>query len=155
MTFTAAALESRLEKVRELEGLLTFRLAVVSKLLDQQASELLADTPLNLTAYRLMTVVRTFDAISISDISRFNAIDRAQISRTAVALERQGLVEFREDAASRRKKLVALTAEGLALLDRVRLRFEARQRALVEGLGPEAYQSLSAGMAKLAGVVQG
>lgn len=153
MKLTSAALESQLEKVRELESLLTFRLAVLSKLLDQQVVELLQGTPLSLTSYRILTVVDTFEEISISDISRFNAIDRAQVSRTAITLEEQRLVTFRSDPSSKRKKLVALTDQGHALLDEIRPRFDARQRALEQGLGPEAHAALWKGMTKLAELV--
>ncbi|MDH3661854.1 MAG: MarR family transcriptional regulator [Alphaproteobacteria bacterium] len=153
MKLTSAALESQLEKVRELESQLTFRIAVLSKRLDQQVVALLKDTPLNLTSYRILVVIDTFEEISISDISRFNAIDRAQVSRTAIELEKQGLVTFRSDPSSRRKKMVVLTEAGQALLDDLHPRFEARQKKLEQGLGPEAHQALWQGITKLAEAV--
>lgn len=153
MKLTSAALESQLEKVQELESQLTFRLAVLSKLLDQQVVALLKGTPLNLTSYRILIVVNTFEEISISDISRFNAIDRAQVSRTAVDLEKSGFVSFRGDPRSKRKKLVLLTEAGRAFLDEVRPKFEARRKALEQGLGPDAHEALWKGMSRLAELV--
>lgn len=151
---TAAALESHLEKVRELESRLPFQLAVLSKLLDRQASAYLDGTPLNLTTFRIMSVVDTFGAISISDISAFNAMDRAQVSRSAVDLEALGLVSFGEDARSKRKKLVALTEEGRALWASVQPRFQARARAIEEQLGPELHAALHSGLARIAEMVE-
>ena len=149
MRFSSTELETELEQVRELEGRLTFRLSVLSKMLDQQGQEILKDTPLNLTSYRVMLVVETFGAISISDISRFTALDRAQISRTAEALGRSEMVGFSADPNSKRKKIVSLTGCGSALLDRVKPRFAERDRILAEGLGPEAYEALQQGLVRL------
>ena len=134
--------EARQEHVSALESLLTFRLSVLSRRLDQQATGLLAGTSLTLTAYRMLVVIEAFGEISISDISRFCAIGRAQIGRTAAELERRGLVEFRSDGGNRRKKLVAATKEGLEILDRFRPAFRERSQALDERLGAEQREAL-------------
>ena len=155
MRLTSLELESQLKKVRELESRLTFRLTVLSKILDQQSLELLKGSGINLTSYRVMHVVDTFEAISISDISRFAALDRAQISRTAAELERRGLVAYGDDPQSKRKKLVRLTPAGLALLDEIRPKFVERNRRLEEQLGPEAYEGLWKGLTKLGQIVSG
>ncbi|RMF34079.1 MAG: MarR family transcriptional regulator [Alphaproteobacteria bacterium] len=149
MRLTSGALEDQLEKLRDLEGRLTFRLSVLSKLLDQHAAGLLKDTPLNLTSYRLLYVVDTFGEISISDISRFTALDRAQISRTAGALARRGLVAFAADPRSRRKKLVRLTEKGKACFEALLPRFLERDRQLDEALGPEGREALWRGIGRL------
>lgn len=149
MRFSSTELETQLEQVRELESRLTFRLSVLSKMLDQQGQELLRDTPLNLTSYRILLVVETFGAISISDISRFTALDRAQISRTAEALSGKGLVSFSADPGSKRKKIVGLTDEGATLIAKIKPRFAERDRVLAEGLGPEMYEALQQGLVKL------
>lgn len=150
---TSNELERRLDKVRQLESRLTFRLAILSKQLDQQASELLKDTPLNLTAYRVLNVVSTFDRISISDLSRYNGIDRAQASRTVDSLHKQGFVDFADDPKSKRKKLVLLTDAGRRLFDVIHPKFLERNKMLVEKLGPEAYDGLSKGLTKLADIM--
>ena len=150
---TSSDLQDQLNKVKALEKLVTFRVAVLSKRLDQQVVELLADTPLNLTSYRVMRVIETFEAISISDISRYIVIDRGQVSRTAMELARLALVEFRRDDASKRKKIVALTGQGQALMQQITPRFDQRQKALIEGLGEADFAALTQGLNKLARVL--
>ncbi len=145
----SATLESQLEKVRELESRLTFRLSVLSKLLDKQSQEFLEGTPLNLSSYRILAVVRTFEAISISDISRFNAMDRGQVSRAAIELEKLHLVCFRADAVSKRKKLVVLTDNGHDLLAQVQPGFDNYRDTLEAALGPDDLSALSSGLNKL------
>lgn len=153
MRFSSTELETQLEQVRELESRLTFRLSVLSKMLDQQGQEILKDTPLNLTSYRVLLVVETFGAISISDISRFTGLDRAQISRTAEALGRGGLVSFSAAPDSKRKKIVGLTESGQTLIAEIKPRFAQRDRMLADGLGPEMSEALQQGLVKLGAVL--
>lgn len=146
---TTSALQARLDRMRDLESQLTFRLAVISKRLDQQASEILKDTPLSLASYRILSVVRIFEQVSISDISRFNAIDRAQVSRTATDLEKLGFVHFKAAADSKRKKMVILTDAGQAIHDQVLPRFEERRRRLEQELGARHHDALLTGLNRL------
>ena len=153
MKLTAATLESQLEKVKDLESRLTFRLSVLSKVLDHQSVELLKDSPLSLTSYRVLNVVEIFGAISISDLSRFTALDRAQISRTAENLGSQGLVTFSADPNSKRKKLVNLSDDGRSLLDEVQPKFADRQNWLNDQIGPDDEEALWRGLLKLGEVL--
>ncbi len=142
MHISAKHLEHQLEGVRALEDRLTFRLSILSKLLDQEAIGLLEGTGLSLTAYRILNVTTTFGDVSISDISRFCAIDRGQVSRTAVQLEKQHLVEFLSDPDSKRKKLVRISDSGRTLLEAVKPRFLERNSKLDTLLGPERREQL-------------
>lgn len=150
---TAQLLEEQLDAVRELESRLTFRLSVLSRQADHEATELLRDYPISLAAYRVLSVVDTFGEISLSDISRFNAIDRAQVTRSAASLEKLGLVEFRADARSKRKKLVVLSPQGKDLLEQVKPRFVERRNALEAAMGKEDMEHLWIGLKKLAKVL--
>lgn len=139
---SAKDLEDQLEKIRDLESRLTFRLSILSKVMDQQAQGMLEGTGLTLTAYRIMNVAGTFGSLSISEISRICATDRAQISRTATDLEKRGLIAFSDDPSSRRKKNVSLTKEGDRLLDQVRPDFLSRNQKIDAILGPERRAAL-------------
>ena len=140
---SAKTLEEKLERVRALESRLTFRLSVLSKLLDQQAQSMLEGSGVNLTGYRILNVINTLGGTSISDISRFCAMDRAQVSRSATELERQGLVTFKDDAISKRKKLVEISHNGNALLESVKPAFLERNEILDDLLGPERKDALT------------
>ncbi len=141
--FSAKTLEDQLERVRALESRLTFRLSILSKFLDQQAQAMLEGSGINLTGYRILNVINTLGGTSISDISRFCAMDRAQVSRSATELERQGLVTFKEDAVSKRKKLVEISSAGNALLETIKPAFLERNEKLDELLGPERKAALT------------
>lgn len=149
MKLRAQVLEEQLRNVRAVESQLTYRLSILSRMLDQQAVGMLEDTPLNLTSFRILYVVGIFSSVSISDISRFCAIDRAQVSRTAVGLEKLELVTFHGDAASKRKKLVALTEKGVELLEEVRPRFVQRNKVLEELLGDDLRKALDESISRI------
>ncbi|MFK8081155.1 MAG: MarR family winged helix-turn-helix transcriptional regulator [Granulosicoccus sp.] len=153
MRINSTALEDQLSRVRELENRLTFRLSVVSKLLDRHSQTFLEGSQLNLSSYRILAVVHTFEQISISDISRFNAMDRAQVSRAAIELEKLGLVSFCADPQSKRKKMVTLTEQGLTTLEQIQPEFDKYRLRLEQALGPDNMQALSTGLARLTQVV--
>lgn len=149
MQLNSNALKIQLEKMGDLESRIAFQMSVVSKKLDQYANTLLKDSPINLTAYRVLNIVNTFGGSSISDISRSTAMDRAQISRIAVELEKKGLVLFAKDGANKRKKLVVLSESGLELVESLLPVFQERRKKVRELLGEEVYDSMLVGLVKL------
>ncbi len=149
MALTSKELEIQLERVRTLESNVTFQFSIISKLMDNNAISLLTDTPLNLTAYRLIRTVEVFDEISIADLSRHMVTDNAQISRTASDLGNKGLVEFRADPKNKRRKLVVLSADGKTLMAKLAPRFEARRASVEECLGEQAIEDMHKSFVKL------
>lgn len=135
-------LEAQLVKIKALESNLTFRISIVNKILEQQATTILADAPVGLTGYRVLKIVETFDALSISDISRHMMTDRAQVSRTAVELGHLGLVAFHADDISKRKKIVVLSRKGVTLVRKLTPRFDKRVDDIAALLGDNALAGL-------------
>ena len=149
MTITSTDLKIQLAKVQILESNVTYQLSMIAKIMDIHAQSLLSDTPLNLTAYRLLKTVETFELISIADLSRHMVTDNAQISRTATDLGRKGFVEFRADLKNKRRKMVVLSKDGMALMAKLAPRFEARRKEVEECLGEQAIEKLHKNFAKL------
>lgn len=87
-----------------------------------------------------MTPTDLYEAAMISSGSMTNRIDR---------LAKAGLVERRRNPADGRGTLVALTAEGLAVIERAIEAHVANQREIVKGLTPQEQHQLSALLAKL------
>ena len=149
MNMTSKELEIQLNRLREFESNVTFQFSMISKLMDQNALELLSDTPLNLTAYRLLRTVETFEVISIADLSRHMVIDNAQVSRTASNLGKQGLVVFRSDPKSKLRKMVVLSESGVELMEKLAPRFAARRKVVAECLGENLCSELNTAFEKL------
>ncbi len=142
MKMTSHELEQQLFRVRQLESNVTFQFSMISKLMDMNALALLEDTPLTLLSYRLLKTVETFEEMSIADLGRHMVTDNAQISRAATDLAKKGLVVFAGDPTNKRRKLVRLSPDGLALMARIAPRFTARRKAVEDCLGPDVIASL-------------
>lgn len=87
-----------------------------------------------------LTPTDLYEAAMISSGSMTNRIDR---------LEKAGLVARRPNPADKRGTLVALTGEGLALIDRAVEAHVANQQAVVAGLDDGERRQLSALLARL------
>jgi DNA-binding MarR family transcriptional regulator len=94
--------------------------------------------PAGLTAARwqvLGAIVQ--QPLSVADIARAMGITRQSVQRIADLVVEQGLAEYVPNPAHRRAKLVQLTAEGNAALDRIRPLQKAAARRLVAAMGSE------------------
>jgi DNA-binding MarR family transcriptional regulator len=87
-----------------------------------------------------LTPTELYEAAMISSGSMTNRIDR---------LEKIGFVARKPNPADKRGTLVALTKQGLALIDRVIDAHVANQQAIVSGLSAREQSQLSALLAKL------
>ncbi|PVH27579.1 hypothetical protein DDE20_16710 [Pararhodobacter oceanensis] len=143
MAMTAKQLELQLERVKKLESNVTFQFGNVAKLMELDAIEHLQGSDLNLTAFRVLRTVETFERISMADLARHMVTDNAQISRTASNLRSRGLVEFESDPGNQRRKMVVLTEAGRVKLGEVDIRFKARQDAVRACLGDDLCNALT------------
>lgn len=132
-----------------LENNVTFQFSIVAKMMDHNAQDLLKGTSLNLTSYRILKTVESFEAISIADLSRHMVADNAQISRAAADLGEKGLVVFLEDPNSKRRKMVALSLDGKALMAKLAPAFTQRQNEVADCLGEDLRLALKDAFEKL------
>jgi DNA-binding MarR family transcriptional regulator len=87
-----------------------------------------------------LTPTDLYEAAMISSGSMTNRLDR---------LEKAGFVERRPNPADKRGTLVALTSEGLDVIEKAVVAHVANQHAILEGLGKEEQAALSALLEKL------
>lgn len=98
----------------------------------------------------LMVMYRTPDqTVSPSLLAHAVGVTRATMTGLLDGLERDGLVLRTDDAEDRRKKLVRLTEQGLALLQKVVPEHCRRTTRFAACLGPEEWVTLSALLARL------
>lgn len=154
MQLSTEALKKQVSKFEELSTQLTFRISRMSKLLEVDGGARLAETGINLTGYRILLVVSIFEELSVSDLSKIMVIDRAQVSRSASDLIRQGWLESRSDRRSKRKKILALTQRGGEDFGAIRERFDQRQTQLETLLSDEELSVLSRAIDKISHYVE-
>ena len=112
MNYSTSELKDQMRKLNELNGDLSYRFFIIAKMLDAEASLRLKDAGIGLTSYRMLQVIAIFEEITVSDLARIVMIDRAQISRVASEMTRQGLITSKGDKSNKLKKLLMLTDKG-------------------------------------------
>ncbi|MDH6228547.1 DNA-binding MarR family transcriptional regulator [Streptomyces sp. MJP52] len=83
---------------------------------------------LSLVSYTLLGHLEESGGCRATDLADHYALDKSTVSRQVAVLEREGLVERRQDAADQRVQVLQLTDAGRRMLARV----TDRRRAAVE-----------------------
>ena len=119
----------------QLEDFLTFRLSVLSNMLDRQSTQMLGENfGLRLAEWRVLACLARFDDMTVRGVVDRVQMDKAQVSRTADALEAAGYLKRRPDPEDRRSVLLAITKKGRALYERMIPLSRVRQRGLLDHL---------------------
>jgi DNA-binding MarR family transcriptional regulator len=110
-----------------------YRLAVTAKLFDRKFVEILkAHSSLTLPQWRCVAQLGLAEPGTVRSLADGAAVDRAEVSRALARLERQGLVERRDNAADQRSPNFALTEQGRAVYDTLRQPVSSFIRGLIE-----------------------
>lgn len=141
--------ERALDGIRRLETQLTFRSAIMQRLLDRQMSRLLERHDLTLAAYRVLVTIEAFGEIAAADLVRLVAVDKGLISRCCRDLATDGLITDRPDPKSARRKLLSLSEQGAERLASLKPDVEARNAALEARLEPEERAAFDRAIAKI------
>lgn len=141
--------ERALDGIGKLESLLSFRLAVMQRLLDRQMVRILDRHRLSLPAYRVLITIEAFDEIAAADLVRLVAVDKGQISRCCQELTAIGLIASRPDPKSARRKLLRLSQVGVAKLAALKPDVDARNEALDAELDGVERAALDRAISKL------
>ncbi|WP_405162373.1 MarR family transcriptional regulator [Nocardia sp. NBC_01499] len=86
--------------------------------------------------YALLAALGEFGSISQADLGRRTRIDRSDIVATVNELADRGFVERSPDSGDRRRKIVTITAAGMAHLTELDERLAGAQDELLAGLNP-------------------
>jgi DNA-binding MarR family transcriptional regulator len=104
--------------------------------------------PAGLTAgqYTALTVLERHDDMSSAQLARNSFVTAQSMADMIGALEVRGLIERHRDRADRRRLVVALTADGRALLDRYRDEVQSLEDGMLAGLSDGEVTALRAAL---------
>ncbi len=108
----------------------TFRL---NGALIQAGDDLIRDLGVSSAQWQVLGAI-AMGPIPVAQIARDLGRRRQGVQPTVDRLEKGGFVEFRDNPNHRRAKLVALTKEGISVLEEISARQEVWVNALAEGL---------------------
>jgi DNA-binding MarR family transcriptional regulator len=97
----------------------------------------------------LLMLSAQFEGRSIQDLAGIIRRDKAGILRGLRSFEKHGLIRFKGDATDRRKRLVYLTPEGLALMERIVAKTEAIESRLICGIAASELERMYATLEKI------
>jgi len=122
----------------------------VSAALLREDEHLWQDLELTMGQFKAMIALGLNGPLSVGGLGRTLDISEPSASLLCDQLERQGLVRREQDAADRRRVLVAPVAEGLERIDA--LRHGRRERAIewLDQLADDDLEALSRGLGALA-----
>lgn len=134
----AAEIGTAEDRLAAVSQFYTYRLHKLSTMLNRQMhEELQARYRLGLAEWRSIAVLGEFGPLSLRDVARRGAIDKAQVSRLLPGLIRRGYVTRDAHPTDRRRASLQLTEAGRSLCDEILVLGRRRQEWLVEALTDE------------------
>lgn len=127
----------------KLDSYLPFFLATISYRLARSASrEFPRLFGINQIEWQIMAIVAANEQISASAVSDIIGLDKAAVSRGVRNLEEKGFISLTAVRNHNRKRLLALTASGFEIYDKVREFVQSREKTLLRGLSDKEISSL-------------
>lgn len=108
--------------------------AFAKKVQRSMLRDVLAGEDLPVLEWQLLFSIARFGSCHLAYITGKTSIDPAHGSRAAAAMEAKGLIIRQEDPDNRRRKLISLTDDGLALFNRIWPRARAQMRLVTDQL---------------------
>jgi DNA-binding MarR family transcriptional regulator len=118
-----------------MDGFATVRLVQLAEVISRGAAQVFeARFGVKNTELRILVRLAGRSGLAVNELARRTRVDKAWISRSLRALERRGLVRRSVHPSDTRASLIALTAEGEALVAKVAPVARARNARLLAGL---------------------
>lgn len=112
----------------------SYRISTLAGLLDKLSARRFAKHGLNLVQWRLLTSIASLGPCSMSELLPMAAVDRALVSREVAALTNRGFLAISGDSKDKRRKIVTITAAGVAKHDTIIPEVIARHAYLDDAL---------------------
>ncbi|MGI9500796.1 MAG: MarR family winged helix-turn-helix transcriptional regulator [Geminicoccaceae bacterium] len=141
--------ERALDGIRRLEAELSFRFAIMQRLLDRQMTRLLERHGLTLAAYRVLVTIQAFGEIAAADLVRLVVVDKGLVSRCCRDLAASGLITSRPDPRSARRKLLRLSEAGEEKMASLEPDVDARNAGIGDQLDAVERAALDRALSKI------
>ncbi len=114
-----------------------------------------ADSEMSLSQYQLLRpLLDRGRPLGVCALAEAAGVSPPTATRALAVLERDGLIERRDDADDRRKVRIALTDEGLHRVAAKHDRIEHRRHQIYESLTPGERQTTTRVLARLAAAIE-
>lgn len=132
-------------------GNMPLHLVLVAKLIDRYFSGLLAEhSKLSLAEWRVVAQLSIVKQSTVRKMARQACVDPAEVSRSAAALVKRGLVKREENEKDRRFPQFSLTPRGAAEFAKFHPHWVNLSRTLLERLDAQELAAFERGLARFA-----
>lgn len=121
----------------ELRAYIPYLVNRLSNRISADQNKFLATIGLNNAAFRTLSALHVYRTLTVNEISVLAVIEQSSASRTVDQMLETGLVTRRSGARDQRRREVALTKDGVALLKKVWPKVARRYDRLTEGVARE------------------
>ncbi len=121
----------------ELRAYVPYLVNRLSNRISVDQNRFLATIGLNNAILRTLSVLHIYETLTVNEISVLAVIEQSSASRTVDQMLETGLVTRRNGAQDQRRREVALTKDGLALLRQVWPQVAERADLLTDGISRE------------------
>lgn len=132
-----------------LSEFLPYRIVVLGDRLSRRLARAYAGEGVTIPEWRVLAVISQKDRMAARDVVAMTPLDKMAVSRAVVALEEKGLVRRSEHPEDRRVALLALSAEGRAVFNRIARLALDFEKQLVDELSPEERRRLRESLSRL------
>ncbi|ORJ52067.1 MarR family transcriptional regulator [Kluyvera intermedia] len=130
---------------------LGMRMAMIVRQWRATIDHALADTGLTQSGWTvLMQLSQLGDNVSVSELAEVQGIELPPLMRTLTQLEKQGLLARTTSPYDKRIRLLALTPEGHAMLEKITIVIEACQERAAQNIPAENMEIFSATLNQIA-----
>lgn len=132
---------------------LGFNLRKATRSVSQLYDELLRPIGIRGTQYSLLVTLQMSGAITVTELADNVVMDRTTLTRNLEVLEKQGYVEVMP-GIDRRTRVVTITQDGLAILDKAYPLWEQAQARVKEAMGGDELHGLLERLSALTQAIQ-
>lgn len=118
-----------------------FSLRKAARVVTQLFDEMMAPSGLLVTQFSILGVIATIKESTMNQLAQYLVMDRTTLTRNLKPLEREGLIQI-NPGKDKRTRLISLTPQGVAALQKALPLWEQSQAAMVSQLGQERWESL-------------
>jgi DNA-binding MarR family transcriptional regulator len=129
-------------------------LRMATRIVARHYDHALAPASISTNDYSILVRLAAFGPLALGTLAGLLGMDRSTLSREVAPLVEAGLVEATADAADRRRRVLAVSAEGKARIRQARPLWEKAQADLSAGFGDGRTAALVGELNALAGAGQ-
>jgi DNA-binding MarR family transcriptional regulator len=131
---------------------LPYLLAQASAMTCAEFTAPLRDAKLSNIGWRILATLHDVEALTIGDLSRIVLTRQPRATQVTKELEREGLVERRQDHSDRRKTYVGITEEGRRYIGELFVEAATREKVASNRLSPQELRQLKLLLRRLIGL---